>query len=116
MPADGAYHTPPLDWLAALANLHPMEIRPTPDQEAFIRQAVEAGRIAHPEDAVMQALTLWEDRERRRLEILDRIDAAERSIARGEGIEITPDSMRALAEGVKHRGRARLKAENPTPR
>ena len=41
-----------------------MEIRPSPNQEALIRQAIEAGRFEHPEDAVKEALALWEERER----------------------------------------------------
>jgi Arc/MetJ-type ribon-helix-helix transcriptional regulator len=88
-----------------------MEIHPTPDQEAFIPEAVETGRIASPEDAVRQGLALWEERERRRPEILAAADAAEASVARGEGIEITRESMRKLAQDVKRRGRERLAAE-----
>jgi Arc/MetJ-type ribon-helix-helix transcriptional regulator len=91
-----------------------MEISPTPDQAAFIRKAIEAGRIEQPEDAVMQALALWEERERRRVEILCRVDQADTSLARGSGIVITPESMQALALEVKQRGRARLEAEGKT--
>jgi Arc/MetJ-type ribon-helix-helix transcriptional regulator len=93
-----------------------MEVSPTPDQQAFIRQAIESGRIARPEDAAAEAMALWEERERRRAEILSRVDAADASLARGEGIEITKASMRALADDVKRRGRARLAAETPTRR
>jgi len=53
----------------------------------------------------------WEERERRRLEILASLDEAEASLARGEGRPIAEDSMKALAEDVKQRGRARLAAE-----
>ena len=53
---------------------------------------------------------------RARAEILARVDAAEASLARGEGIVITQDSMRQLAADVKQRGRARLDAENAAPR
>lgn len=56
----------------------------------------------------------WEERERRRAEILACIDEA--ALARGEGTVITPEAMRALAEGVKQRGRARLEAENAARR
>ena len=90
-----------------------MEIRPTPDQEAFIRQAIEAGRIARPEE---QAIALWEERERRRAEILARIDEAEAALAGREGTVITPETMRTLAEDVKRNGRARLEAENAARR
>jgi hypothetical protein len=89
-----------------------MEICPTPDQEAFIRQAIEAGRIARPEDAAAQAMALWEERERRRAEILARVDEAEAALAGGVGTVITPETVRTLAEDVKRKGRARLEAEN----
>jgi Arc/MetJ-type ribon-helix-helix transcriptional regulator len=88
-----------------------MEVRLTPDQEAFVRQAIESGRLQRAEDAVQEALSLWEQRERSRAEILVAVDAAEASLARGEGRVITEESMRELAEEVKQRGRARLAAE-----
>jgi len=50
-------------------------------------------------------------RERRRAEILLAVDAAEASLARGEGRIITKQSMRDLAGEVKQRGRDRLAAE-----
>lgn len=85
-----------------------MEIRPTPAQEEFIRQAIEAGRVANSEDAVKEALALWENRERRRAEILAAVDEAEASLARGEGLVVTESSMNDLAEDVSRRGRERL--------
>jgi putative addiction module CopG family antidote len=88
-----------------------MEVRLTPDQEAFIRQAIETGRFHRPEDAVEEALSLWEERERARAEILAAVEAADASLARGEGRDITPESMRRLADEVKRRGRARLAAK-----
>lgn len=51
------------------------------------------------------------ERERTRAEILAAVDRAEYSLAQGKGREITQQSMRDLAEEVKQRGRARLKAE-----
>jgi Arc/MetJ-type ribon-helix-helix transcriptional regulator len=93
-----------------------MEVYLTPDQKAFVSQAIESGRLQHEEDAVKEALSLWEERERRRLEILLAVDEAEASLARGEGRVITEESMRELAEDVKQRGRARLAAEQQTPR
>jgi len=93
-----------------------MEVRLTPDQEAFIQRAIETGRFNRVEDAVREALSLWEERERRRAEILTAVDMAEASLARGEGRSITEQSMRELAGEVKKRGRARLADERPTPR
>jgi putative addiction module CopG family antidote len=88
-----------------------MRVDLSPDQEAFIRQAIKDGRVASTEDAIQEALHLWERRERRRGEILAAVDEAEASISRGEGIVLTEESMRGLAEEVKRRGRVRLEAE-----
>ncbi len=93
-----------------------MEVQLTRDQRAFVRQAIESGRLRREEDAVKEALLLWEERERTRAEILAAVDEAEASLARGEGRIITQESMRELAEEVKRRGRARLAAEQQTPR
>ena len=88
-----------------------MEVQLTPDQKAFVRQAIESGRLHREEDAVQEALSLWEERERTRAEILTAVDLADASIARGEGRVITQESMRQLADEVKQRGRSRLAAE-----
>jgi putative addiction module CopG family antidote len=93
-----------------------MEVQLTPDQKAFVRQAIETGRLQHEEDAVKEALSLWEERERTRAEILAAVDEAEASLAGGEGRTITQESMRELADQVKQRGRARLAAERTAPR
>jgi putative addiction module CopG family antidote len=93
-----------------------MEVQLTPDQEAFVRQAIESGRIRREEDAVREALSLWEERERTRAEILAAVDEAEASLAHREGRIITQESMRALAEEVRRRGRARLAADQQTRR
>jgi putative addiction module CopG family antidote len=88
-----------------------MEVSLTRDQEAFIGLAISSGRFQSQEDAVREALSLWEERERRRAGFLITLDDAKVSLARGEGITITPESMRQLAEDVKHRGLARLTTE-----
>ena len=87
-----------------------MEVRLTPDQEAFIRLAIESGRLRTPEEAVEQAMSLWEERERRRTEILAAVDRAEASLASGQGRPITRQSMREVADDIKRRGRTRLAA------
>lgn len=93
-----------------------MEVQFTRDQKAFVRQAIESGRLRREEDAVKEALSLWEERERTRAEILAAVNEAEASLACGEGRIITQESMHELAEQVKQRGRARLAAEQQTPR
>jgi hypothetical protein len=68
------------------------------------------------QDAAREALSLWEERERKRTEILAAVDTAEDSLARGEGCGVTQRSVRELAEEVKRRGRARLDREQRTQR
>jgi Arc/MetJ-type ribon-helix-helix transcriptional regulator len=72
---------------------------------------VETGRLHSEEEAVQEALALWEGRERRRVELLATLDNARASLARGEGRVITQESMRELAAEVRERGRARLIVE-----
>jgi putative addiction module CopG family antidote len=62
-----------------------MDVRLSPDQEEFIRQAVEKGRYGKAEDVVREALTMLEERERKRAEILDAMDFTEISISRAAG-------------------------------
>ena len=65
---------------------------------------------------MQEALSLWEERERKRAEFLATLHDAKASLARGEGRHITQASMRELAEEVKQRGRTRLAAEESAPR
>ena len=93
-----------------------MEVQLSPDQRAFVREAIESGRYTREEEAVQEALSLWETRERRRAEILAAVDHAEASFARGEGRRITTrQEAAALAEDVKQRGLARLRNQPNNP-
>jgi len=91
--------------------LKAMEIHLTPEQKAFACRAIESGRLHSEQDAVQEALALWEERERQRAEFLLTLDDAKTSLARGKGRVITPEPMQQLAQEVKERGRARLLAE-----
>lgn len=91
-----------------------MDVQLTEDQKAFVRRAVETGRLHSEEDAVREALLLWEERERRRAEFLATLEDARASVRLGEGRVITQESMRDLAAEVRERGRARLLAEPGT--
>jgi hypothetical protein len=87
------------------------------DQEAFVRQAIESGRLHRPEGAVEEALRLWEERERTRAEMLAAVDWADASLARGEGRVIaTERDVHDLADDVKRRARARFEAEQASQR
>ena len=87
-----------------------MHITLTEAQEALVRRAVETGRLSRVEDAVTEALLLWEEQQRAREAFLAKIEAGRQAIAQGEGIAITRDSMQALADDVKRRGRERRAA------
>jgi hypothetical protein len=94
-----------------------MDVELTPDQQALVRDAVESGRLQRPEQVVQEALSLWEERERRRLEILASVEAAEESLATGRGRVITSlDETRQLADDVKKRGLAWLRADDKSRR
>jgi len=89
-----------------------MEVHLSPDQESFIRQAIDAGRFQTSEEAVQDALLLWEERERRRLEILAAVDQAEAAFARGEGVTINSQGeLQQFASDIKQRGLQRLASE-----
>ncbi len=62
-----------------------MDVQLTHGQRAFVQQAIATGRLSREEDAVQEALALWEERERTRAEILRKVDRAEASLANGEG-------------------------------
>jgi Arc/MetJ-type ribon-helix-helix transcriptional regulator len=89
-----------------------MQVHLTDDQKAFMHQAIQTGRFASEEEALQDALSLWENRERRRAEILAAVDLAEAAFERGEGRKVTSREQAAqLAEGIKRRGLDRLKTE-----
>lgn len=88
-----------------------MNVELSPDQRAFVQKAIESGRFSRAEEAIEEALALWEGRERRRLEILAMLDEADASFARGEGIPITQESVPVLIEEAKQRLHRRIEAE-----
>jgi putative addiction module CopG family antidote len=85
-----------------------MEIELTPEQASFVQLGVEQGRFRHAEDAVKDALALWERRERARIELLTAIDDGDASFAEG-AIEFENDEeLAAYFEGIKSQGAAKL--------
>ena len=92
-----------------------MEIHLSDEQQAFIREGIASGRLQKAEDAFGEAMSLWEERERRRIEILAAVQASEASLARGGGRTIASREQAAqLAEDVRRRGMDRLAAEKKT--
>jgi Arc/MetJ-type ribon-helix-helix transcriptional regulator len=83
-----------------------MEVQFTPEQEAFIRQAIASGRLHRPEEAIQQALSLWERQERSRLEMLAALDEAEADLQTGQYTDHTDESLPLLAQQLKAEARA----------
>jgi Arc/MetJ-type ribon-helix-helix transcriptional regulator len=79
----------------------------SPDQEAFIREAIAQGRYRTPEDAVLDALACWEEGERRRVELMAALDEAEADLRLGQYTDYTNETLTTLAEELKHEARAR---------
>jgi putative addiction module CopG family antidote len=86
-----------------------MDVSLTPDQQAFVREAIAAGRLRSPEEAVREALALWESRERTRARLLAAVDDAEASLARGEGLMLTDADIPEFIERIHQRGLERAK-------
>jgi putative addiction module CopG family antidote len=85
-----------------------MQIELTPAQNSFIELGIQEGRFRDREEAVRQALALWEQRERARVELLSSLDSAERALDAGEGEEYSPEDLSALVNSVKARGESVL--------
>jgi Arc/MetJ-type ribon-helix-helix transcriptional regulator len=82
-----------------------MEVQLRVEQEAFIRQVIESGRLTRAEDAVQQALFLWEERERKRIEILGFLEEAEADLQTGEYRDYTDETLPLLAKQLKDEAR-----------
>jgi len=83
-----------------------MEVQLTVEQEAFIRQAIESGRLTRAEEAVQQALFLWEERERKRIEILGALEEAEADLKTRHYSDYTDGTLPLLAQQLKDEARA----------
>ena len=88
-----------------------MQIELTPAQVSFVELGIREGRFRDREEAVRQALELWEKRERARVELLTSLDRAEEALNSGEGEEYTAETLGILNDAVKVRGRSRLAEE-----
>jgi len=83
-----------------------MEVRLTPEQESFVRQAIASGRLHRAEEAVQQALSLWENQERSCAEILAALDEAEADLRTGQYTDHTDASSPSLASQLKAEARS----------
>lgn len=85
-----------------------MQILLTPEQSSFAELGIQEGRFSSPEDAVQQALAVWEKQERARIELLASLDLAEQSLDAGEGETYTARSLHDLVSSIRAHGMAKL--------
>jgi putative addiction module CopG family antidote len=85
-----------------------MQVDLTPAQASFIDLGIQEGRFRNSEEAIREALALWEKRERARIELLASLDSAEQALDAGEGEEYTIETLSSLVQSVQERGAARL--------
>jgi Arc/MetJ-type ribon-helix-helix transcriptional regulator len=83
-----------------------MEVQLTPDQEALVRLAVESGRLRDAVDAAKEAFDLWEERERRRMELIELLKEGEADFAAGRFATYTEETLPEFFEEVKREARA----------
>jgi putative addiction module CopG family antidote len=83
-----------------------MEIHLSPDQEAFIRQAIASGRYQTADDAIHDALARWERNERARIELTASLDEAEADLEAGRYTDYTAETLPKLVDELKREGRA----------
>jgi putative addiction module CopG family antidote len=94
-----------------------MDIQLTADQRAFIREGIADGRFQTEADAIRHALALWEEQERRRVEIVAAVDKAEASLAAGRGRTVTTrGESEQLFEEIKQHVATRFHADQNTGR
>jgi hypothetical protein len=92
-----------------------MEIASIPTRSRLTAIAASTGRTT--DEFVREAIELWEQEQARALaEFRESFDEAEASIAREEGIDITPETMRQLSKDIMERCRARLEADRKAGR
>ncbi len=85
-----------------------MQVELTPAQASFVDLGIQEGRFRNSEEAIREALALWEKRERARVELLTSLDSAEQALDAGEGEEYTIETLPSLVQSVQERGTSRL--------
>ena len=85
-----------------------MQIQLSPEQSSFVELGIQQGRFRDPEEAMQQALSLWIERERLRLELLAEIEAGDNSPRENDTILDSDEEIADFLTGVEQRGLAKL--------
>jgi Arc/MetJ-type ribon-helix-helix transcriptional regulator len=90
-----------------------MDVQLTLDQQALVRHAIETGRLRREEDAVQEALSLWEERERRLLELNAALDEADADLEAGRYTDYTSESLPQMSAELKCEARKLRDSKQP---
>jgi Arc/MetJ-type ribon-helix-helix transcriptional regulator len=82
-----------------------MEVQLTTGQELLIQRAIEQGRYRSAEEAVLDAMARWEERERQRIDLTSDIGRAETELTSGGYSDYTDETLPLLAEELKREAR-----------
>lgn len=82
-----------------------MNVHLTPEQEAFVQQAIASGDYHSAEDAVHEALAHWQERRRAIFELRTAIDESDEDFAAGLYTEYSNPTLPQLAEELKREAR-----------
>ncbi len=82
-----------------------MDVHLTPEQEDFIRQAVEAGRFSSADEAMQEAVSLLEAHEREIAELRIDIDDGIADLAGGNYTDYTDETLPRMMEDIRREGR-----------
>ena len=85
-----------------------MQFELTPEQSSFVDLGIREGRFTNTEEAMRNALALWEQRERERMRLLASLEMADASLDAGKGEIYDTDDLSALVESIRQRGHERL--------
>jgi putative addiction module CopG family antidote len=85
-----------------------MQVQLTPEQCSFVDLGIQEGRFRDSEEAVRQALALWEKRERARIELLASLDLADECLDNGAGDTYTGATLHELVDSIEKRGITKL--------
>ena len=99
-----------------MLTLTDMEVHLTSEQQAFIEKGVRDGRFASSDDAVREAVTLLEARERELAQTRAFVREGMDDLDGGRYEEYTDETLHKLFDGIRRRGLERLAVEQPPKR
>ncbi|MDA1314116.1 MAG: type II toxin-antitoxin system ParD family antitoxin [Acidobacteria bacterium] len=88
-----------------------MSVTIAPETEQLLREQVEAGRYSSTEEALTEAVRLLVERERRKAELGDQVQASIDQIERGEFTEYTEHEIDKLFDEIQEEAMERLRTE-----